>query len=237
MAHEVKIHPAQTSILRELLFRQNADFTALQRPTGLTSDHFNFHIQRLLALGFVAKKARGTYQLTPAGKEYANRLDTDQNTIERQPKLAVLLGIERRTQRGGRQFLLQERLKHPWYGFWGIPSGKVRWGETIPEAASRELFEETRLQADFSFAGVYHEQAILGDKPEPQEDKVFFVMRCLNPSGRLMARFEGGHNAWFSLDAASQLTPRFASFDLELEVVLGKHTLVEQQQRYKAQVF
>lgn len=237
MAHEVKLHPAQTHILRELLFHPSAGYAALQKPTGLTSDHFNFHIGRLMELELVDKLGRGHYRLTPAGKEYANRLDTDQNTIERQPKVAVLLGIERAGKRGRKEYLFQERLKNPWYGFWGIPSGKIRWGETIPEAAARELYEETRLTADVSFAGIYHEHTLLDDSALPQEDKVFFVMHCTNPKGRLMTRFEGGRNAWFSAAEAKKLEPRFLSFDLELDVLLGKHDFIEQRHRYQSEVF
>jgi 8-oxo-dGTP pyrophosphatase MutT (NUDIX family) len=113
----------------------------------------------------------------------------------------------------------------------------VRWGETLPEAAARELYEETRLEADFSFAGVYHEHTLLDDNPIPQEDKVFFVMRCSNPRGKLLSKFEGGHNAWFNAADAKQLNPRFASFDLELDVMLGKHIFIEQVQRYQSQEF
>ncbi|HSX01134.1 MAG TPA: hypothetical protein VLF67_02725, partial [Candidatus Saccharimonas sp.] len=85
MSHEVNIHAAQTAILRELLFRPSAGFAQLQGPTGLTSDHFTFHINRLLEVGFIERVGRGQYRLTPKGKEYANRLDTDNNTVERQP--------------------------------------------------------------------------------------------------------------------------------------------------------
>ncbi len=55
MSHEVKIHDAQTSILRELLFRPEAGFAELQKPTKLTSDHFNFHIALLVEVGYVEK--------------------------------------------------------------------------------------------------------------------------------------------------------------------------------------
>jgi len=237
MAHEIKLHPAQTHILRELLFHPAAGYTALRQPTGLTSDHFNFHISRLAELGLVNKIKRGRYQLTPSGKEYANRLDTDQNTIERQPKLAVLLGIERQIRGNQTQYLFQERLKNPWYGFWGIPGGKIRWGETLLEAAARELYEETRLTADISYAGIYHEHARLDDNPIPQEDKVFFVMRCQNPKGKLLEKFEGGRNAWFSAREGQRLEPRFLSFDLELDVLLGKHAFIEQTQHYQTEVF
>ena len=87
MSFEVKIHDAQVLILRELLFHQSANYAKLQRPTGLTSDHFNFHINRLLELGLVERVEKGQYKLTIAGKEYANKIDTDNNTIERQPSL------------------------------------------------------------------------------------------------------------------------------------------------------
>ncbi len=134
MSHEIAIHHAQTSILRELLFHPNAGYTELQKPTGLSSDHFNFHINRLIELGHVEKLSRGRYSLTPRGKEYANRLDTDNNTVERQPKSAVILALERE-RNGQKEFLFQERLKNPYFGFWGLPSGKIRWGETIIETA------------------------------------------------------------------------------------------------------
>ena len=75
MSLEVKIHDAQMVILRELLFHPSAGFAELQKNTHLTSDHFNFHINRLVELGLVEKIARGHYSLSSKGKEYANRLD------------------------------------------------------------------------------------------------------------------------------------------------------------------
>lgn len=130
MSLEVKIHEAQTLILRELLFLPYAGFAELQKPTGLSSDHFNFHIGRLVELELIEKVDRGKYSLSPRGKEYANRLDTDDNTIERQPKSAVILALER-THKGEQQFLFQERLKNPYFGYWGLPSGKIRWAKRL----------------------------------------------------------------------------------------------------------
>lgn len=198
MSHEIKIHDAQTSILRELLFHPAAGFAKLQKPTGLTSDHFNFHISRLIELGLVEKVARGKYALSARGKEYANRLDTDNNTVERQPKISVALLVERSNKNGEREFLCQQRLKNPYYGYWGRLGGKVRWGESIEEAAARELKEETDLEAEFTFKMLYHKRDYKNGTDDLLEDKVFLIMHTDTVRGTLRERFEGGLNKWMS---------------------------------------
>jgi 8-oxo-dGTP diphosphatase len=230
MSHEVKIHETQTAILRELLFRPQAGFSDLQKPTGLTSDHFNFHIGRLVELGLVEKVDAG-YALTSQGKEYANRLDTDNNTMERQPKSAVLLVIER-VQGDREEFLFQERLKQPYFGFWGRPTGKIRWGETIVEAAARELDEETGLAADHRLAGVIHDQVVQDESGELLEDKLFFVVHCTNARGTLKDHFEGGHNEWMTMDEVMAKAPKlFRNFDGRLAIVRNPVAIVEQRLR------
>lgn len=236
MSTEVNIHSAQTSILRELLFHPQAGYAQLQKPTGLTSDHFNFHILRLQELKLVEKVVRGQYRLTPKGKEYANRLDTDNNTIERQPKVAVILAIERNIG-DEPEYLFQERLKNPYYGFWGLPSGKVRWGETIIQTADREALEETGLQVDFSVAGVYHEHVRSKETGDILEDKVFFVVRGINPRGTAKTDFEGGRNEWLTVQAAGQKPKTYASLAHEIQILTAKHWLSERTMVYDQTAF
>jgi 8-oxo-dGTP diphosphatase len=232
---EVQIHEAQTSILRELLFLPAAGFAELQKPTGLTSDHFTFHINRLMDLGLVERVARGKYQLTPRGKEYSNRLDTDNNTVERQPKSAVLLAIVR--EEGGREeYLFQERLKQPYFGYWGLPTGKIRWGETVLEAAARELMEETGLTAEREICGLYHE-LVFNEAGEQLEDKLFFVVKCSHAAGLMIERFEGGRNAWMTEAEARQQPKIFNSFDEELAIMRGEKTWVELRQQVTKEAF
>lgn len=236
MALEINIHQAQTSILRELLFHPQAGYAKLQQPTGLTSDHFNFHIGRLVDLGLVEKVARGQYMLTTRGKEYANRLDTDNNTVERQPKTAVILAITRQHY-GQQQYLFQERLKNPYFGFWGLPSGKIRWGETILEAAAREALEETGLQADFRIAGVYHEHVEQEESGDSLEDKIFFVAEGTNPKGELLVDFEGGHNQWMTFEDAFKKPKKFESFKMEIDILDSKTWLIEQTVKVSKKLF
>lgn len=206
MSHKVEIHEAQTSILRELLFHPDAGFAELQKPTGLDSDHFKFHIGRLVELGYVKKLPSGKYTLTTTGKEHANKLDTDTNTIERQPKVSVALIIEDSEGR----YLSQQRLKQPYFGFWGRLSGKVRWGETILETAARELMEEAGLSADLRLAGFYHKMDYKHDGPM-LEDKIFCIVYGANPKGELIVDAEGHHNEWLTLEEFLAKDKIFAS--------------------------
>ena len=43
------------------------------------------------------------------------------------------------------RLLLIQRSKSPHRGYWAVPGGKVRWGETLAAAAAREAEEETGL--------------------------------------------------------------------------------------------
>ncbi len=46
------------------------------------------------------------------------------------------------------QVLLVQRSKEPDRGLWGFPGGHVEWGETVMQAAQRELLEETSITAE-----------------------------------------------------------------------------------------
>lgn len=220
MSHEASVHDAQTKILRELLFMPGANFAALQKATGLESDHAKFHIKRLLELGYIVKDDK-MYSLSASGKEYANKLDTDAGVIERQPKVAVMLVVEREVD-GQKEYLVQQRQKQPFFGYWGAPTGKVRWGETILETAARELMEETGLTGTFTHRGVFHEIVRLRDEAgavgEPTEDKIFHLMMCVDSSGQLKDTFEGGRNVWRTLASMADESPKYQSFDLEMDL-------------------
>jgi 8-oxo-dGTP pyrophosphatase MutT (NUDIX family) len=236
MSFEVKIHDVQILILRELLFRPSAGYAELQKPTGLTSDHFNFHIGRLVHLGYVEKVGIGKYKLTLSGKEYANKLDTDVNTIERQPKIAVMLGLFRE-HNGQKQLLVQQRLKNPNFGFWGLPTGKVRWGETIIQTAERECIEETGLKANFRVCGIYHEHILMKESEELIEDKVFFICLAQNIKGELVREFEGGRNHWLTVEELAKKEKKFDSLESELKILNSEEWLIEKKLYYSEESF
>ena len=231
MSYEPEAHEIQVAILRKLLFVKNAGFADLQRETAVTSDHFNFHIKKLVEEGYVSKQD-GRYTLSNKGKEYANRMDTDENEIEKQPKISVAITLERRGSNGEREFLFQQRKKNPYYDFWGRVGGKMRWGETVIEAAKRELLEETGLEADIEYKLLYHKRDFDKDSRKLLEDKIFLCVYATRYTGDLLETFEGGVNRWMTHEEFQSKTKRFKSVDEFMELMDEGVTFAEREFYY-----
>jgi 8-oxo-dGTP pyrophosphatase MutT (NUDIX family) len=225
---KLEIHPIQARILRTMLFREKSRFIDLN-TLKLPTDHFNFHLKQLLALE-LAEKSDNKYYLTAKGKEFANRLDTDQIVLERQAKISVVVcgvGKSGRTK----QYLVQQRLKQPSYGFYGFITGKIKWGEIVGETAAREFLEETGLKAKLSLAGIEHKMDY-PKKGEILEDKFFFIFRAENPKGPLTKNFEGGRNVWLTRREIFKLPDIFGDVLKIIETVNQKN-LVFFEAKYK----
>lgn len=231
MSYEPNAHPAQVAILRHLLFKPQSGFADLQKSTTLSSDHVNFHIKKLIEEEYVGKIDK-QYRLTVKGKEYANRMDTDENEIEKQPKVSIAITLERKNHRGEREFLFQQRKKNPYYDFWGRVGGKMRWGETVIEAANRELKEETGLEAEFEYKLLYHKRDFIKQTGELLEDKIFLCVYATKFSGELIEEFEGGVNRWMTDEEFHQQLKRFVSVDDFMQLIDEGETFAEREFYY-----
>lgn len=140
----MKLHQLQKVLLKKLSKISSARFNELL-ITGLSSEHMNYHLKKLIECGLVEKT--GDYSLTDKGKDYINLLDDEAEVIERQPKTSVLIHAIRQNPDGEMEHLMSRRLKQPYLGKVGKIGGKVRFGETLVAAAQRELYEETGLRA------------------------------------------------------------------------------------------
>jgi len=215
---ELEIHEYQSSILRELLFKPKAKFSDLNKK-DISSDLFTFHLNKLVKDGLVVKES-GAYTLSTEGKEFANRMDTDSLRQEKQGKIAVALHAIRK-RNGKTEMLVHQRLKEPFYGWYGSHTGKIRWGENPLEAAKREFLEETGLTGDFVHKGITHIFHVHKDG-RFLEDKYFWVYRIENVKGELKEEIEEGKNIWMDEKKFRKLKNTFANYDEIVEVIDSK---------------
>src|SRR5690606_855190 len=130
------------------------------------------------------------------------------------------------------EFLFQQRKKNPYFDFWGRAGGKIRWGESILEAAQRELLEETGLTANFEFKMLYHKRDFDKDSGRLLEDKIFFCVTADAYSGELVEVFEGGINRWMTLEEFKREPKRFKSVDEFFELLEKGEPFVEREAYY-----
>ena len=205
------LHKAQISTLYLLRHARSARFGELRKPTGLESDIFKFHIQALQKKGYIVKTPEGAYELTATGREFANNLNDTQRTVQKQPKLSMLLIVTRQTK-NQTEYLVQERLRHPFFGYVSCLSGPVQWGEPAEETAAHELAKQTGLSATFVIRGQYRQRDYSAIETTLLEDKLFIVMEAYAVEGTLQDTWRHGKNSWMSLAAIQQLPKQFDSF-------------------------
>lgn len=218
---EIKIHEYQISILRELLFKPQARFSELKK-VDIENDHFAKHLKHLIDEGLILK-TNERYSLTNEGKEFANRIDTNSLKLERQAKIGVALHAVR-IIKGVTEYLIHQRLKEPFYGWYGSHSGKIRWGENPLDCARREFLEETGLTGDFELKGIIHYHHYFKDG-RLLEDKYFWEYKITDVKGNLLEGVEEGKNIWMTEKEYRKLENTFATFD-EIKDVINSSELV-----------
>lgn len=206
-----QLHTTQLAILKKLLFCPVLRYTEMKPDSKMDNNQFDFHLDALVTSGLVEKMDTG-YTLTAIGKEYANRMDTDEVKILQQAKLGARVGCVR-TVNGVQEFLVYTRKKQPFFNCQGFLAGKIRYGEKVLDAAARELEEETGLTGSPVLVEVEHMRVYDKETKELLEDKFFFFYKVENPTGTLTPNEEGEHYWISENNLAEQVTNPFNSLD------------------------
>ena len=131
-------HYVQRLIFSELAAAQTVRFSEL-RPEGVESNLFTYHLQKMVAAGYVEKTGQGEYCLSTEGKKMATSFSFDENNLVSKPTALSILAVYDRQGRGP---LAYRRKRQPYFEKISLPSGKIHQGELSKTAAARELQEK-----------------------------------------------------------------------------------------------
>ncbi len=103
--------------------------------------------------------------------------------------------------RRGAQFLLVRRQNRPNAGLWGFPGGKIELGETVMEAAIRELREETGIEAEARDTLTSVDVIIRDETGLLQHHYLLVAIVCDYVSGEAFAADDVSEAEWFDYEA------------------------------------
>lgn len=111
------------------------------RPEGIESNHFAYHLDKLIHDDLVTKGGR-QYSLTTKGLALADRLNHATVDVNLQPHIVVAAHV---TNGEGQDLLFQHSFQ-PYLNLYGPPQGRLEYDdESALAAAQRETKEKTGL--------------------------------------------------------------------------------------------
>lgn len=190
-------HPTQLRIIKQLKSTKSARFSEL-KPADMTSDHFNFHIKRLIDAGLIRKLHDGAYSLTTEGKVLANKIDDtkfNKSVTEVQPKTALLFVIGK-VFKDQTLYVVKWRTQHPFIDHLVFPTRGLKSGVKIDEMIASYLPFTTGLSGKPEFIGQI--RRIDKDSVTGQvfSDILFLVAHTSEPTGLLTNDHHGAKQFW-----------------------------------------
>lgn len=128
----------------------------------------------------------------------------------RQPRVGVSVGVWR-----GGEVLLVERSGDPSGGLWSFPGGHLEWGESLEDAARREVLEETGLRITLAGIPLVHEVILSGGDGSTFRHYVLIVFAATAAANAEPVAASDALAARFVLPAQLgdlSLTPKLAEF-------------------------
>ena len=103
------------------------------------------------------------------------------------------------------KILLIKRAKEPNKGQWSVPGGAIELGETIYEAAIREVLEECSVKIKIERVLDAVENMVRDNKGRIRFHYVITDVLARYVSGKLEARSDAAECGWFTMEEAAEM--------------------------------
>jgi len=183
------MHWIQAHILSQLIYRSGCRYAEL-KPDDVGGNLFTYHLRQLMKEKYIAKNIDGHYILTPAGRAYADTLSLASMKPRVQPRIVTLLVI--RNSVG--EWLFLRRKRQPLLGLAGFLYGKIHLGETVAEAAARELAEKAGLNCRLEHRGDGY--ITITEDGHRSSEIIFHLFYGAYPTGELNTETSAGKVFW-----------------------------------------
>lgn len=125
-------HHIQRGVMMQLRQQGEQTYQAL-KPDGVEGNAFHYHLRNLKKAGLIDTVA-DHYKLTPTGHLVSDGFSS--------PKARLMLRPYAHTAilaTSGNKVLLYKATRRPLHGLLTIPSGKIRYGDSLEQSIAREL--------------------------------------------------------------------------------------------------
>ncbi|HUP26445.1 MAG TPA: hypothetical protein VM124_02235 [Candidatus Limnocylindrales bacterium] len=183
-------HHLQRAIVYKLAFAPSMRFSEL-KPDVIENKLFTYHLKKVVAAGFVDKKADGSYELTPEGRRVGMRVVDARHSLADRAESVLFLVIRRAHDKA---WLLYKRATHPLLGKVGFMHAIPFADETASETAHNTCKEKTGITGQFrqlggGFFRVYNQG-------ELESFTHFELLVCEDAQGELSQADERAEYSW-----------------------------------------
>jgi len=112
--------------------------------------------------------------------------------------------------------LLVRRANPPDAGLWGFPGGKIEFGETVPDAAIRELREETGITGEAQGVITTLDILVPSEDGSLRQHYILIAVRCRWISGNPVAGDDALEARWFPIE---DLDPSALPMSADVDVI------------------
>ncbi len=186
----------RNDIVFKLIYYPGLTFSELWNKR-IESNKFAYHLKKLQEHKLVFKK-NNKYYLTKKAKENVDWISNIGEKIK-YPAVCYLYLITNEKN----EALIFQKLKEPFYGYYGFPAGRMRFGDKIIESAEEKIKKKLNLEVKLKLVGMYNIRTF--DSEKQPYHQLMFLFRGKDAKGDLITDLPQGKLTWMNPKKALKL--------------------------------